>query len=164
MMCPWVTGLFGNHKVVLFSKHLLNVFPDVLSADATLLALWKFFHYRPLAINFLLKNAADAYEEYRVTPVSPSVTRWTAHVRACKSLCDGYRQILFALSVCVNEMKEPNALGILQEISSKRFLDTFLTLLDVFAGIQPLNQVLQKLVVHFASLTFLCVLRKHLTS
>ena len=122
----------------------MNVFPDVLSADATLLALWKFFHYRPLAIKFLLKNAADAYEEYRVTPVSPSVTRWTDHERACKSLCDGYRQILFALSACVNEIKEPNALGIFQEISSKRFLATFLMLLDVFAAIQPLNQVLQK--------------------
>ena len=109
----------GNHEVALFSKHPLNVFPDVLSADATLLALWKFFHCRPLAINFLLKNAADAYEEYHVTPVSPSLTRWTAHEIACKSLCDGYRQILSALSACVNERKEPNALGIFQGISSK---------------------------------------------
>ena len=63
----------GNHKVALCFKHLLNYFPDVLSADATLLALWKFFHYCPLAINFL-KNAADAYEECHMTPISPSVT------------------------------------------------------------------------------------------
>ena len=107
----------------------MNHFPDVLSADATL-------HYRPLAIYFL-KNAADAYEKCHVTPVSPSATRWTDHDRACTSLCDGYKQILSALSTCVNERKEPDALSIFQEISSKRFLATILMLHDVFAAIQP---------------------------
>ena len=91
-----------------------------------------------------MKNAEDAYEECNVTPVSPSVARWTAPDKACKSLCDGYKQMLSTLSTCVNERKEPDALGIFQEISSKRFLATILMLCDVFAAIQPLNLVLQK--------------------
>ena len=132
----------GNHKVALCFKYL-NDFPDVLSANATFLALWKFFHYHPLAINFL-KNAPDTYEKCHVIPASPSVTRWTAHDRACKSLCDGYKQILSALSTCVNERNEPDVLGIFREISFKRFLANILMLCDVFAAIQPLNQVLQK--------------------
>ena len=65
----------------------------------------EFFHYCPLAINFF-KNTADAYEECQVTPVSPGTTKWNAHDRACKSLCDGHKQILSALSICVNKRKD----------------------------------------------------------
>ena len=90
-----------------------------------------------------MKNAADANEECHITPVSPSVTRWTAHDRAYESLCDGYTQILSALLNCVNGRKEPDVLGIFQEIS-ERLLATILMLHDVFAVIQPLNLVLQK--------------------
>ena len=103
----------------------------------------KFFHYHPLAINFL-KNPADEYEECHVTPESPKIARWTVHNRSCKSLCDGYKQILSAYSTCVSERKEPDAIGIFQEVSSKRFLAIILILHDVFAAIQSLNLVLQK--------------------
>ena len=133
----------GNHKVALCFKHLLNDFSNVLSVDAILLALWKFFHYHPLAINFL-KNAVDEYEECHVTPESPKIARWTAQNRSCKSLCDGYKQILSAYSTSVSERKEPDAIGIFQEVSSKRFLAIILMLHDVFAAIQSLNLVLQK--------------------
>ena len=37
----------GNHKVALCFKHLLNEFPSVADADATSLALWKFFTIDP---------------------------------------------------------------------------------------------------------------------
>ena len=46
------------------------------NTDATLLALWKYFHYCPLALNFV-KEVADAYEEHVITPVCPSVTGWS---------------------------------------------------------------------------------------
>ena len=63
----------GNHKVALSFKHLLQVYPDVLAADATLLALWKFFYYQPLTTNFV-KNVAEMYDEKQKAPVCPSVT------------------------------------------------------------------------------------------
>ena len=69
---------------------------------------------------------------------------------ASKSLCNGYKQALSALSTCVIETKESDALGIFEEILSKRFLVTILVLRDVFNAIQPLNLVLQKVVAHFA--------------
>ena len=74
----------GNQKVNLCFKHLLNYFLDDLSANTMLLALWKFFHYHLLAINFL-KNVTDAYDKCHVTQVRP--TRQTVHDRACKNLC-----------------------------------------------------------------------------
>ena len=70
----------GNHKVALCFKHLLPEFKF-----AALLALWKFFHFHPLALNFM-ENVADIYDKSLVTTVCPSVTRWTAHDRVCRSL------------------------------------------------------------------------------
>ena len=68
----------GNHKVAFCFKHLLPEFKSVFSADAVLLALWKFFHFCPLVLSFM-ENVADIYDKSLVTPVCPSVTRWTAH-------------------------------------------------------------------------------------
>ena len=123
----------GNQKVTLYFKHLLQIYPDIFAADAILfftmlLFFFKFFHYWPLETNFF-KNA---------------VTRWMAHDLACRNLCDGFKQIVSTLTTCVSKRKEPDALGIFLKIASPRFLATILMLHDVFAGVQPLNLVLQK--------------------
>ena len=77
-------------------------------------------------------------------PSKPKCNKMTAHDRACKSLLMGIKKIVSALSTYMNERNELDALGIFQEISSKRFLTTTLMLRDVFPAIQPLNLVLQK--------------------
>ena len=59
-LAVWISC--GNQRVALCFKHLQQVYPGVLAADAMLLALWKCFHYQPLATNFV-KNAADMYDE-----------------------------------------------------------------------------------------------------
>ena len=133
----------GNHKVALCFKHLLPKFESVFSADAALLALWKFFHFRPLALSFM-ENVADIYDKSSVTPVCPSITRWTAHNRACRSLCEGYKQFLHALGVCVNGCSEPEATRIFAEIIDGTFIATILMLRDVSKAVQSLNLVLQK--------------------
>ena len=64
-----------NYKLDPCFKHLMGKYTNINSADATLLALWKyFFHYHPLALNFL-KEAAEAYKEHVTTPLCPKVTR-----------------------------------------------------------------------------------------
>ena len=136
-----ITKCCGNHKVALCFKHLLQVCPDILAADATLLALWKFFHYWLLATNFV-KNAAEMYDKKQVTPICSSVTKWTTHDQAYKNICNGFTQIVSALATCVNERKEPDALGIFVEITSPKFLATILILRDIFARVQPLNLTL----------------------
>ena len=116
---------------------------NINNADAILLASWKLFHYRPLALNFL-KEAADAYEEHIITPVFPSATRWTYHGRACKAVYDGYQQLLVALSVALNERREPEAMGLFAVLAEEEFLATLLLLRDIFDAIAPLNLALQK--------------------
>ena len=76
--------------------------------------------------------------------VCPSVTRWTAHDRACKNLYNGYIQFLSALTVCLNERKEPESLGLFTEIKDEEFTATILMLPDVSDAVQPLNIVLEK--------------------
>ena len=84
-----------------------------------------------------MENVADIYDEMLVTPVCPSVTRWTGHDRACKCLCDGYKQFLHTLGVCVNEHSEPEATGYFAEITDGFFIATILMLRDVFEAVQP---------------------------
>ena len=121
----------------------MGEYTNINNADATLLTLWKYFHYRPLAINFL-KEAADAYERHFITPVCPSVTRWTAHGRACKAVYDGYQQLLVTLSVALNERWEPEAMGLFAALAEEEFLATLLLLRDTFDAIAHLNLALQK--------------------
>ena len=94
-----------------------------------------------------IENAAEVFQEDSVIPVCPSVTKWTARNRACESICNGYKQYLAALSLCINEQSEPDTMGIFEQLSSPQFISTILLLQDVFTVVQPLNLVLQKSVV-----------------
>ena len=111
----------GNRKVVLFFKHPLQVYPEVLAPAATLLALWNFFHYQHLAPTFV-KNAAETYDERQVTLICPSVTRWMGHDRASKNLCNGLKQIVSALATCVKKRKQPDVLAYLWRLHPQSFL------------------------------------------
>ena len=117
---------------------------NINNRDATLLASWKYFHYCPLALHFL-KEAVDAYEEHIITPVCPSITRWTAHERARKAVYDGYQQLLVTLSVALNERWEPEAMGLFAALVKEEFLATLLLLMDISDAIAPLNLALQKI-------------------
>ena len=114
----------------------MDEYTNINNVDATLLALWKYFQYRPLALNFL-KETADDYEEHIITPICPSVTRWTAHGKSCKAVYDGYQQLLVALSVALNERREPEAIGLLVALAKEEFLATLLLLRDIFDVIPP---------------------------
>ena len=107
----------NNHKLALCFKHLIPQFPCIFDVDAFLFNLWKHFKYRPLAMSFL-GNSADIYGDDHVVPVCPSVTRWTAHERACRTFFKGYRHFLSALSVCCYERKEAEPLGLFIQATS----------------------------------------------
>ena len=105
-----------------------------------LLLLWKYFHYQPLAVSFLQEFAKD-YNENQPLPVCPSTTRWTSHGKACKALYECYQAQLGALTVCFNERKELEALGMFMAITSEIFIASYIYI--VYKAIAPLNLVLQ---------------------
>ena len=96
----------GNHKLALCFKHLLPKYQTVFATDAFLEALWKFFKYRPLAMNLLDQSATEKRLLYQFVPVSP----------------DGR----------FNERREPEALGLLMQLCKPDIVATILMLLEVF--------------------------------
>ena len=137
----------GNHSVVEITKWhfaLSICYKSVLIFWLQMQRYWlygNFFTTDFLATNSV-KNAAEMYDKKQVTPICSSVTKWTTHDQAYKNICNGFKQIVSALATCVNERKEPDALGIFVEITSPKFLATILILRDIFARVQPLNLTL----------------------
>ena len=138
-MALWVGC--GNHKLALCFKHLFKEFPCVAEFDVMLLSLWKYFHYRPLAVNFL-QEFAEAYNKNQALHACPSTTRWTSKGRASKALYEGYQAQIAALTMYY-ERTEPEALGIFMAITSEILIASLLMQRYVFETIAPLNLVLQ---------------------
>ena len=119
----------------------MGEYTNISSTDATLLALWKYFHYRPLGLN-VLKEPAHAYEEHVIIPVFPSATRCRAHGEACKVVYDRYQQLLVALSVALNERREPEAMDRFVALAEEELLTTLLLPRDIIDAIASLNLAL----------------------
>ena len=107
----------NNHKLALIFKHLIPSFQCVAEIDIFLLNLWKYFKYRPLAIN-ILGNTSEMYGDSPTVPICPSVTRWQAHKRACETFHLHFENFLDALSTSYATRKEAKALGLFIQGSS----------------------------------------------
>ena len=105
------------------------------------------FPLSTLAVIYI-KIAAEVFQEDSMVPVCSSVTTWTAHNRACKSICNGYKHYPAALTVYVNKRNEPDAIGTFEQLSSLQYISTILLLRDLFIAVQPLNLALHKSIVN----------------
>ena len=111
----------------------MGEYTNISSTDATLLALWKYFHYHPLGLN-VLKEPAHAYEEHVIIPAFPSATRCRAHGEACK--------VVYDLSVALNERREPEAMDRFVALAEEELLTTLLLPRDIIDAIASLNLAL----------------------
>ena len=127
----------NNHKLALTFKHLIPSFQCAAEIDIFLLNHWKYFKYRPLAMN-ILGNTSEMYGDSPTVPICPSVTRWQAHKRACETFHLHFENFLDALSTSYAKRKEAEALGLFIQGSSCQTIATNLMLLDVFKSIKPL--------------------------
>ena len=134
---------YNSHKLALCFKHLVSQFPCISEADVFLLYLWQYFKYQPLTMSFL-ENFADIYSNDPVVPISPSVTHWIAHQRACLTFFKGYRPFLHAVTFCYNEKKEAETLGLFIQETSQQTITTILMLLEVFNCIKAMLLTFQK--------------------
>ena len=107
----------NNHKLALTFKHLIPSFQCIAEIDIFLLNLWKYFKYRPLAIN-ILGNTSEMYGDSPTIPICPSLTRWQAHERACETFHLHFENFLDALSTSYATRKEAKALGLFIQGSS----------------------------------------------
>ena len=98
----------NNHKLTLTFKHLIPSFQCVAEIGIFLLNLWKYFKYRPLAIN-ILGNTSEMYRDSPTVPICPSSTRWQVHERACETFHLHFENFLHALSTSYAKRKEAEA-------------------------------------------------------
>ena len=101
----------GNHKLALCFKHLLQEFASGQETDVFLKTSLTVFQVVLLGNEFV-KKCAEIYGESIIVPVTPSITQWTAHERACTIVNKEYHQFVSALVTCYNERKELEALGL----------------------------------------------------
>ena len=87
----------NNHKLALIFKHLIPSFQCVAEIDIFLLNLWKYFKYRPLAMN-ISGNTSEMYGDSPTALICPSVTRWQTHEQACETLHLHFENFLDVLS------------------------------------------------------------------
>ena len=130
LMALWVGC--GNHKLASCFKNLLKEFSCVAEFVTALLSLWKYFHYRPPAVNFL-QESAKSYNENQALPV-PQVPQGGPLMGELVNHCMRVTRHRFVHLLCViNKRKEPEALGIFMAIISEIFTASLLILRDVFS-------------------------------
>ena len=127
----------NNYMLALTFKHLIPSFQCVAEIDIFLLNLWKYFKYRPLAMN-ILGNTREMYGDSPTVPICPSVTQWQAHERACERFHLHFENFLDVLSTSYAKRKEAEALGQFIQGSSCQTTATNLMLIDIFKSIKPL--------------------------
>ena len=71
--------------------------------------------------------------------------RWTVHRIACKTVYDGYQQLLVALSVGLNERQELEVMDLFAALAEEELLASLLFLMDIFDAIVPLKLALEKI-------------------
>ena len=84
------------------------------------------------------------YDENVMVPVTPTVTQWTAHEHACRSVIKGYHQLISSLRTCYNGRWESDALGLLVQLCKPIVVAVIFMSLEVFECTGPLGLLLQK--------------------
>ena len=109
----------------------------------------------------LSQECTEIYGDlHSIVSVCPSTTRWTAHKRACLTLCKGYKTILQALRTSFNESKEGEALGLFGQATSSEAIAKLLMLLDAFAAIHSLVLFLESSLANICLCNFPTYVRK----
>ena len=75
----------NNHKLALTFKHLILSFQCLVELDIFLLNLWKYFKYRPLAVN-ILGNTSGMYGDSPTVSICLSDTRWQTIVKPLQQI------------------------------------------------------------------------------
>ena len=83
---------------------------------ATLMALWKYFHYSPKRAESL-KAVQSVLDLPELKIAKPSDTRWLAHERCVKAVKASYGAIVVALNNIHETTHEPEALGLSKALS-----------------------------------------------
>ena len=101
----------------LASVQAANATPGIKHVYATLMTLWKFFHYSPKHAESL-KEIQKVLDLPKLKIVKPSDTRWLRHECCVKAVKASYSSIILALENIYETSHEPEAHGLSKALSS----------------------------------------------
>ena len=109
---------------------------------ATLMYVWKMFHYSPETFSALKKMQA-LVNHPQLKMIKPGNTRWMAHDRSVKAIRCSMRPLIDTFEHIHEDTVEPEALGMLRTMKTYKFVATLMMLMDVLPVLTCLSRALQ---------------------
>ncbi len=116
--------------------------PSLKKVFATLMSVWKMFHYSPKKLS-ALKEMQALINHPQLKMIKPSDTRWLAHDRYVKAIRCSMRPLIDTLEHIHQDTGEPEALGMLRTMKTYNFVATPIMLSDVLPVLTCLSRALQ---------------------
>ena len=116
---------------------------------ATLMSVWKMFHYSPKKFS-ALKEMQALINHPQLKMIKPSDTRWLTYDRSSvKAIRCSMRPLIDTLEHIHEDTGEPEALRMLRTMKTYNFVATLMMLSDVLPVLTCLSRVLQAKTVYF---------------
>ena len=114
--------------------------PSLKKVFATLMSVWKMFHYSPEKFS-ALKEMQALVNHPQLKMIKSSDTRWLVHDR--KAIRCSMRPLIDTLEHIHEDTGEPEALGMLRTMKTYNFVATLMMLSDVLPVLTCLSRALQ---------------------
>ena len=116
--------------------------PSLKKVFATLMSVWKMFHYSPKKFS-ALKEMQALVNHPQLKMIKPSDTRWLAHDRSVKANRCSMRPLIDTLKHIHEDTGEPEALGMLRTMKTYKFVATLMMLSYILPVLTCLSRALQ---------------------
>ena len=130
------------HVLQLYCVSAARCLPSLKKVFATLMSVWKMFHYSPRKFS-ALKEMQALVNHPKLKMVKPSDTHWLAHNRSVKAIRYSMRPLIDTLEHIHDDTGEPEALGMLRIMKTYNFVATLMVLSDVLPVLTCLSRALQ---------------------
>ena len=97
--------------------------PSLKKGFATLMSVWKMFHYSPKKFS-VLKEMQALVNHPQLKMIKPSDTSWLAHDRSLKAIRCSVRPLIDTLEHIHEDTGEPEAIGKLRTMKTCKFVAT----------------------------------------
>ena len=118
------------HVLQLCCVSAARCLPSLKKVFATLMSVWKMFHYSRKKFS-ALKEMQALVNHPQLKMIKPSDTRWLAHDRSVKAIRCSMRPLIDTLEHIHEDTGQPEALGMLRTMKTYNFVETLMMLSDV---------------------------------
>ena len=130
------------HVLQLCCVSAARCLPSLKKVFATLMSVWKIFHYSHKKLS-ALKEMQALINHPQLKMIKPSNTRWLAHDRSVKAIRCSMRPLIDTLEHIHEDTGEPEAIGMLRSMKTYNFVATLMMLSDVLPVLTCLSRALQ---------------------